>query len=395
MPSFVERLLWLRAKDYLATYKPDIIGIAGSSNLPVVKEAARLLLRRERQVYAPVQPKTDPYGVALAILGLESLGEKTGWFKLLSQSFIRELVEREADTLILELAAERPGDMDWLAMRLPVNIAIITNVQSQATDLFGAKEFVAHEIASLVASLSKDSLVILNADDPLVMDMTRLTRARVVTFGTSAPADIKIGRVDRLAAGGFVAEIVVGGQHYAINQKNLLSRSQLEACFAALALACALGINLETAISRLKDVLPPKGFLSLATGASGAVILDDSGNSTPENVLEALQTLRALPAQRKIAVLGDVTRLGSESVNMHRAIGSQTGQIANVAIFIGDFMRQAGREALKAGCDVHHFDSAADAGKWLADFAHHGDLVLVAGGRDMQMGEAVSRLGSA
>lgn len=392
MRRFGERILWRRTQDYLATYKPLVVGVAGSAHLPLTQEAVRSTLALTCNVYAPKITGTATLDVALTILGVESLSAQAGWFKLLTGSLIREIKEPEADTLVLELATHRPGDMDFLATLLPVDVAIVTNIDSTATQYFGSKEFVAHEVMPLVVSLKAKGLAILNADDPLILGMSEHTKARVVTFGHSPKADVKLMRATRLSSGGFVSEIMVGGKMYELHQKHLLSRRQLETSLAALALAHAMNSDMAQTVARLAALTPPAGCLKQETLRHSAAILDDSREASPESMMAALETLRALPARRKIAVLGDIGELGGESVLVHRTVGHLTGQVAQVAIFVGYNMREAGKRALSAGIDMHHFDQAADVGKWLEDFLHEGDLVLICGGREMQMGEIVRRL---
>jgi UDP-N-acetylmuramyl pentapeptide synthase len=130
----------------------------------------------------------------------------------------------------------------------------------------------------------------------------------------------------------------------------------------------------------------------LAIGRHDVRIIDDSANATPESLQQALETLRALPSRRRIAVLGDIANLGRATERLHREVGRQAAQTANMLIAVGEHMRTAGREALQRGIDVHHFDTPDDAGKWLADFLRAEDTVLVSGGREMQLGRLVERL---
>jgi UDP-N-acetylmuramoyl-tripeptide--D-alanyl-D-alanine ligase len=132
--------------------------------------------------------------------------------------------------------------------------------------------------------------------------------------------------------------------------------------------------------------------MNIVSALGGGRILDDSANATPESLMHALETLRALPSARRIAVIGDIANLGRTTERIHRQIGRLAAQTASMVIAVGLDMRWAGGEALQAGSDVHHFDTADEVGKWLGDFLQADDTILVSGGRAMHMEQVVERL---
>ena len=72
---------------------------------------------------------------------------------------------------------------------------------------------------------------------------------------------------------------------------------------------------------------------------SGAVVINDAYNANPASVRAALEALRAVPADRRIAVLGVMAELGSESGAEHRAIGelARDHDIEIVAVSAPDY----------------------------------------------------------
>lgn len=392
LSSLGNRILWRRAQDYLNTYKPTLIGIAGSIGKTTAKLAAAQAIGKDRSVYIPVQPYNNPLGVALGILGVDKYPNALSWPSLLARSMVREVLEKEADTVILELGANRPGEMDFLAQKLPLDVGIVTNVGTHNTNLYGSKNDVAHELTSLVTSLNTNGIAILNIDDPLVASMARHTSARVITFGRQEGADIYIRRMERLKHAGFACEISSYGRSHEIHLRHIIGRHQISAILSAIALAQALGVNINDAIERLQNFVPPEGRLSLLNSPKGYRVLNDTYDATPESMLSSLETLRAIPADRKIAILGDIANLGGQAHSSHKRIGKYAGEVAHMIIGIGDYMRLANVEAVMVGADVHHFQQSADAGKWIGDYLESGDLVLVSGSRDMKMNKVIESL---
>ncbi|MDP3997844.1 MAG: Mur ligase family protein [bacterium] len=398
LSSFGQKLLWRRTLDYLDTYHPQIIGIAGSIGKTTTKQAIALALQGNKDIFVAPQPYNDPLGVALGILGVDTPPAARHWFNLLTGSLVRELKEPEANTLLLELGARRPGDMDFLATRLPINLAVVTNVGGVNTEIFGSKEMVAHEINSLPASLSDNATAILNIDDPLVADMAAHMRAHVITFGTDQAADIKLIRHTRLSHGGLAIEVNIAGKTYELHLRHILCRRQISSILAALAVANFYRLDLKATAARLQNFVPPSGRMRLTPGRRGARLLDDSYDASPESVLSGLETMRALSTSlnrssgRRISILGDITHLGSESFSVHKKTGKFAGELSHVFIAVGERMRDAATEGILVGADVHHFEDARDVGKWFADFIHQDDLIYITGSNDMNMTEVVKQL---
>lgn len=392
MRSLPNRLLWLRANDWLKKYKPVVIGVTGSTGKSTAVAAITQALQGSYSVRSSSHSYTSPIDVALTIAGADLQQARPGWFSLLTNSFVKELREAEPQVLVLEVGADHPGDIDWLAQKVPFKIGVATNVGTAHLDMYVTKEMLAHEKTSLIVSLPKHGYAILNMDDPLVAVMGNGTPAQIVKFGSTRDAEVQIVRSERLSQGGLAVEIAVHGRRYEMHLPNVLAKHQLTAITAALTVAHVMGVDPNAAIKRLQSFRPPAGRLQRIVGISGSSILDDSQNSTPESMNEALQLLHELSATRKVAVLGDIAKIGKETNEVHKQIGLQAAQVANLIILIGESMRMAGTVALKQKADVHHFNTADAAGRWLTSFIKQGDLILVSGSRGMQMEKVVELL---
>jgi UDP-N-acetylmuramyl pentapeptide synthase len=391
MISLKERVLWFRALDYLHRYQPLTIGVAGSIGKTIVKGLTARVLQDAYSVYAPPQPYTTPLGIALGIMGQDK-NSQSHWISLLSRSFIRELSENEPNAIIVELGAHKPGHMDWVAQKLPVNIAIITNVGTVRTDIFGNQAMVAHEIASLPASLSSESIAILNIDDQHVAAMASVTKARVVTFGQAAHADIRLTRLNRLDSHGFVCEVKINQKNYELHLPHITARHHIPFVLASLAVVYAQSLDIPSAINRVQKYRPPEGQHALIAGHNRSLIIDDSFEASPESMLSSLETLRALPAKRRIAILGGIPNLASESISIHTRVGKLAGEIAGTFVGIGEEMKHAQVAAMRAHVDTHHFNDARDVGKWFESYLQPGDVVLICGSKDHQLNQITKRL---
>jgi UDP-N-acetylmuramyl pentapeptide synthase len=390
-PSFKERLLWRRAREYLQTYEPTVVAVAGTRYSSLVQQALWFTLQPFRFLPARLPQGTSALEVAEGVLGILAPASAT-WYQLLTRSLVREITQSEPDTLLLELGVRRPGDMDRLATQLPVTVGVLTDVGTAHLTLFGSIEARAHEFESLTAAMTAGYAVI-NGDEPLLAAAALHTRAHVITFGMSPEADITFSRLQR-SGEGLAGEIAVKGQAHEVHLPHILGRQQAHALLAVVGVAQALQLPLGPVIERLQTCKPPARQLQLVSGMRGARILDDTHDASLESALAALETLRALSARRRVAILGDITDLGGESYRAHKRLGKFAGEVAQVVIAVGREMRTGGAEAVFVGADVHHFDKAEDVGKWLQDFLQPEDLILITGSADMHMEKVVERLGA-
>lgn len=386
-------MLWQRAKDYLRKYKPEVIGIAGSTGKTITKDAIAMVLQKSYRVRSAPFSYNTRVGVALSVLGINRNIIRNNWLRLLTNSKLKELSVVEPDVIVLELGADRPGDIDYLARHISFQVGVVTNVQSTHLRLFTSKDYVAHEMKSLVVEMPESGFMVLNADDPLVVAMRDQTKAKVVTFGQADGATIKLLRWQRLGTYGFACELNIAGKIHELHLPNIVASYHIPHVLAALAVAYVMKVNISQAIQRLQSIKPPPGRMRILRGYNGATLLDDSYSAAPEGMLAALNLLKELPAKRRIAILGDMLDLGAQTLNAHRDVGERSADIADVLVTVGDNMRHTGTAALNRGSiDVHHFDKSQDVGKWLHDFMHEDDLVLIKGSRKMRMEEVTKRL---
>src|SRR5205823_6663536 len=112
----------------------------------------------------------------------------------------------------------------------------------------------------------------------------------------------------------------------------------------------------------------------------GVTIINDSYNANPEAMRSMLELLRATPARRRIAVLGEMLELGREAGTLHRGIGQFAAEQGIDAVFgirgAARFMVDGAIEAGLSDSAAFFFDSPEEAGERLRNFVRPGDAVL-------------------
>lgn len=149
--------------------------------------------------------------------------------------------------------------------------------------------------------------------------------------------------------------------------------------------AIALGIYFKVPADKIKDALEaytPRNNRSQLIQRDGATILLDAYNANPSSMEPALLSLGAMPASRRIAILGDMLELGKDSEKehedlLHFAAGLNIDQI----ILVGKEFEKT--PFLKFGA-LHFADNQA-AKSWFDAQNLHDTAVLIKGSRGIRL----------
>lgn len=286
---------------------------------------------------------------------------------------------------VMEMGMNTPGEIDRLAQVAGPQLGVITNVHPVHLEGLGTIQAVARAKGELLEHVEPTGAVVLNADDPCVMQQASRTRARIVTFGQSPAADVRIADVRQrehdlafelhLESGPLSIELPRLGVHNASNA----------------AAAAAIGMIEELDPSLIKDRLetapaPPMRMEVLELGQTKLLV--DCYNANPRSVQAALTTVGQLPCKgQRLAVLGDMLELGQASAQLHRQVGRAAAEagldglcaFGPEAVEIAAGAREAGLS------EVLHTESISEAGDWAANKLTPGACLLLKGSRGMRL----------
>jgi UDP-N-acetylmuramyl pentapeptide synthase len=155
----------------------------------------------------------------------------------------------------------------------------------------------------------------------------------------------------------------------------------------AIAAGRVFGLSLEECAVGLASTPLTKARLQIRE-IDGIQFIDDSYNANPDSMKAALRTLVELDADgRRIAVLGEMGELGSESERGHREVGEAAAALRiDELIAVGAAGAGIASAARNAGLENSvAVDSAEEAAERLGKNAAPGDLILVKGSRSARM----------
>ncbi len=343
-----------------------VIGVTGSAGKTTTKDTIAHLLSTSLDVSKTIGNLNNHVGLPLSILRLKE----------------------DSQVAVLEMGMNHEGELRQLAAIAQPTMAVVTNVGYAHIEYFDTLEKTALAKRELVEALAPDGTAILNADDALVARFRDIHPGPAITFGLSEGADVRATEVEYLSGGtrfraaGVEFESPLLGLHGVLN------------VLAGLAVAGVFGIS-PRRLSEAARTLAPGHMRGERMERRGVTILNDCYNSNPDAVRAMLDVLRATPARRRIAVLGEMLELGRWSETLHRDAG-RCAVAHGVDVLVG--IRGAARYTLHGALDAGLPDSAAcffedpaPAGDFLLGIAQPGDVILFKGSRGTRVEIALER----
>jgi UDP-N-acetylmuramoyl-tripeptide--D-alanyl-D-alanine ligase len=262
------------------------------------------------------------------------------------------------------------------------DVTVVTSVGSEHLRSMKNLEGVRAEKSKMVEKMNRDGLAVLNGDDPHVLWMREKTEASIVTYGFRETNDVMASEFEIDWPHGTRFKLHLSGVSRQV-EAPLIGRNMVRSVLAAVAVASALGIELETSLRRLDELTPAPGRLQPLALYNGAWILRDDHKSGIETILTAVETLAQIPAPRKLAVVGDITEESGGVRALYRRIGGELAGIVERLLLVGRHSRSISVGARRAGLPAEAVsDCAKDifkAAEFLREFLEPGDVVLLKG----------------
>ncbi|WP_299593766.1 CapA family protein [uncultured Microbulbifer sp.] len=218
-----------------------------------------------------------------------------------------------------------------------------------------------------------------------LLEKARKHAKRVIVFGTSEQADVRILDIDGDSRGSHVT--VQFGNISRVFSLPVPSLGMVHNAVAALCAVYATGRPLDDAIQALQCFSLDEGHLNqvpLPLPNGNAQLIDDSWNATVSSMVNAFSVLAQTPVAsggRKIAALGRIVQLGDQAPALHRSLAEPLlDSGVEWVVTHGDEMQYL-REALPEKLLGPHFSTAQEMARYFVEQLRGNDLVLIKGSR--------------
>ena len=358
------------AKIWRSKLKTKIIGLTGSAGKTTTKEILATLLSEKFKVNKTVANNNNHIGVPLTIL---STNEKH-------------------NVLVAELGTNHFGEIKYTASVASPDLALITNIgDSHLEYLKNRKGVFAEKSALLKETINRGGKVFINNDDKILREFGKTLKNKI-TFGLNEKADYKasIKGYDKLARpqieikskkNVFTTDLPISGE------KNVLNFT------AAYAVACELGLTNSQIQKAVKKIKSYNKRLEIKNHKNFTLI-NDTYNANPDSMKSSLEILNKIELKKKkIAVLGDMFELGSESRAKHLDLAVFINKTKVDEVYSIGKMMNLMNEKLNGRTKIHqHFGERESLKNFLKSLDINNSAVLVKGSRGMKMEEFVSLL---
>ena len=345
-----------------------LIGVTGSMGKTTTKEAIAHLLATRWRVLKSEGNFNNHFGLPLMLLKLEP----------------------EHDVAVIEMGMSHVGEIRALAQIAEPEIGVVTNVAPVHLEFFESLAAIARAKYELIESLPSSGTAVLNADDEYVSQFGRDFKGRVVRYGTLAGADVWAEKIQSNGVEGSTFDVVTpGGREPAhlplVGEHNILN------VLAAVAVGLSRGLTLAESVGALTTLLPAdKRGQVLKLG--NITLINDCYNCNPKALKAMVDTLAAMTAKRRIAVVGAMLELGPAGEELHREGGRHIANSGiDVLLGVRGLAQAMVESARAAGMRAEFVATPEEAGEWLTRETRDGDVVLLKASRGVKLEKALER----
>ncbi|HEY8291513.1 MAG TPA: UDP-N-acetylmuramoyl-tripeptide--D-alanyl-D-alanine ligase, partial [Thermomicrobiales bacterium] len=318
--------LQMLAAWWRSLYPVPLIGVTGSVGKTSTKELIATVLSRRYRVLRNPGNLNAITGMPLALLGLTP----------------------DVQVAVVEMALYDSGDIATMVKIARPRIGVVTNIGVSHVERLGSQAALVANKGDLVAGLPPAGHAILNGDDPNVRGMRARAAAHVVTYGLNDDNDIRAAEVESEGLSGISFRLMLPGERAVRVRLPLLGRHSVHTALAATSVARALGLALPDILAGLEGEQTQLRLYTVP-GPNGAILIDDTYNSSPQSTLAAFNLLEELDAPRRIAVLADMLELGVYEVDGHTRVGQRAAAVVDRLYTFGSRSAITAEAAIMAG----------------------------------------------
>ena len=374
LQTLQELARWHRSMTFVDGKPLTVIALTGTNGKTTTKELIREVLSVKYRVTATEGNLNNSIGVPLTLLKVNS----------------------QTQLAVVEMGASHPGDIKELVNIALPNFGLITNVGKAHLLGFGSFEGVMQTKGELYDYLRRTAdKVFLNVDNPYLcrmaseremhQDSERPDQSLVIPYGLDyssakvlpSTAEYPFLRIE-LPSGRIISTNLVGSY----NADNVM---------AAIAVGDHFGVTLEEAVAAIEAYVPSNNRSQMTKTERNTLIVD-AYNANPTSMEAALKNFANVESDNKVAMLGDMLELGSESVAEHVRIAEMAISLGLKRVcFVGAEFAKA-LESISTGDGVVAFATSAELTEWLKETGLSDAVILIKGSRGTRMEKTMEAL---
>ena len=300
------------AREHRRQFKIPVIGITGTNGKTTTKELIAAVLQEKFNVLYTQGNFNNDVGVPKTLFRLN----------------------KEHEIAVIEMGASHPGDIKTLAETAEPTCGLITNVGKAHLQGFGSFEGVIKTKCELYDFLRsrEDGLVFLNADNEHLVDQIADEDTLWISpYSTDPEKQYTCISGEVIACDPFLKfrwreplmtlEEEGRSTKWHKVQTQLIGSYNIDNLLAAIAVGINFGVDRKKICAALENYVPSNNRSQMTVTERNHLIVD-AYNANPTSMQAALDNFSLIQADRKMAILGQMGELGSESDKEHRQVVS-------------------------------------------------------------------------
>ena len=330
-----------------------VIAITGSNGKTTTKELIGAILETTYKTLYTKGNLNNHIGVPLTLLELN----------------------KSHEVAIIEMGANKPGDIKELAEIAEPNYGIITNIGTAHIEGFGSLEGVINTKKELYDFILKvKGKIFINHEDKLLNDIVPKSISHI-TYGEQERSYI-YGELAKLTP--FVhLEWITNKYVSPIIETKLVGKYNFTNFLAAIAVGLYLDVD-KNEINKALTRYNPSNNRSQVKVTQNNTIIVDCYNANPSSMFSALESFKEIENDNKVAILGDMLELGNISQTEHQKTVDYLKEHAVTAYLVGpEFEKTKTNNAI--------FATTEELISYLNSHSLSDSLILLKGSRGIQL----------
>jgi len=296
------------AREHRRQFDIPVIGITGTNGKTTTKELVAAVLSQKYNVLYTQGNFNNDVGVPKTLFRLT----------------------KEHEIAVIEMGASHPGDIKTLVETAEPTCGLITNVGRAHLQGFGSFEGVIKTKCELYDFLRtrEDGLIFINADNEYLMDQIGDDEEIWITpYSTSPDNQYACISGEVIECNPFLKfrwreplmtlEEEGRSTKWHKVQTHLIGAYNIDNLLAAISVGINFGVERKKICEALENYVPSNNRSQMTITEKNHLIVD-AYNANPTSMQAALENFSLIQADRKMAILGQMGELGTESDKEHR-----------------------------------------------------------------------------
>jgi len=287
-----------------------------------------------------------------------------------------------ADIAIIEIGANKPGEIEMICKIIKPEMGIITNISEAHLSNFGSINEIAKTKSALFTSLPPHGIAFINLDDPLISTMNVSCSRIEYSLNTTADYQGEWNDTTKiLNLNGVLIRLKSYPKTMSINS------------LAVYSIASELGCSAESIIDQIQSFQIPNGRGDIIK-VGNYTIINDCYNANYDSAKLGINNLSEIPwSGRKITIMGDMLELGSKEKIYHKQLGYHLIKNKVDAVFAYGNLSKYTIDAMDGSNIFHKFYSDKNLlVDHLKEYLNEGDIIYIKGSRNMKMEDIIKGL---